>query len=349
MPVSEKMRAEIIARVQGGVSLQIAYIGIKNNLFSALTKMGSASPNDLAKKACVDFDYVERWCGAAFAFGLLDVSSDGKLTAEKFSDAKFSLTELGEAFLSETPGSLMPFSVQALFSGHLLERASEFMPSGECPGDKVFADRPGLMSIFGPMLESFFVPVFEDQIFPNLPAYKKLESPGAIAIDFGCGNGWFLRRLASHFPYLKGAGFDGFAGSIKEAISLAEKQGFSNRLDFKQGDITDFQFYEKVDFISMNRVLHHVWKKKDKVFASIRNSLKPGGVAAIWEPNWPSDLSELRNSAKRFMASQNLCEHVQGNRFLRTDEIAEEFRKVGMKSDVFTFVNENEAVTVGTN
>ena len=48
------------------------------------------------------------------------------------------------------------------------------------------------------------------------------------------------------------------------------------------------------------------------------------------------------------MAFQNLSEHVQGNHFLRPQEIEAEFHKVGMQAQVYTFMNGNEAVVVGT-
>ncbi len=47
------------------------------------------------------------------------------------------------------------------------------------------------------------------------------------------------------------------------------------------------------------------------------------------------------------MAFQNLGEHVQGNNFLRPEEIEAEFHRVGMKANVYLFVNGNEAVIVG--
>ncbi|MBF0409003.1 MAG: class I SAM-dependent methyltransferase [Candidatus Riflebacteria bacterium] len=338
MAITEKMRGDVISMMQGGVSLQLAFVGIRNGLFSCLKNLGSATSEELAKVSKTDSGYITRWCQAAYAFGLLDISPDGK----------FLMSELGEAFLPEVDGTLMPFSVQSILSAHFLERTSELMVTGERPGEKILAERKSLLPLFGPMLEAMFVPIFEKQIFPNTKVFQKLAGKKSLVIDFGCGNGWYLRCLAAHFPQLYGIGMDGFSQNAEHAISLAEKHGFSGRLKFSCGDILNFSIVEKADIITMNRVLHHVWDDRDKVFSSLRNTLKPDGSAIIWEPNWPSTLEELRSPSKRFMASQNLAEHVQGNRFLTPEEIAAEFQKVGMKSETFYFVNGNDSFIVGT-
>ena len=67
----------------------------------------------------------------------------------------------------------------------------------------------------------------------------------------------------------------------------------------------------------------------------------------IWEPAWPSELAALRDPRRRGMAVQNLSEHVQGNHFLRPDEIEAAFRAVGMSATALLFVEGAEAVVVG--
>lgn len=69
----------------------------------------------------------------------------------------------------------------------------------------------------------------------------------------------------------------------------------------------------------------------------------------IWEPNWPKDRALLREPGRRGMAFQNLSEHVQGNHFLQPEEIAAEFERVGMQSEIYLFGEDREAVVVGRN
>lgn len=335
--VSPELRQHVMGQAQGAVALNIAFIGVSQRLFQALAEQESADSDLLARRAGVDEGYVRRWCDAAFAFGYLDEQ-----------DGRFVLTDLGRAFLPDTPGSLMSFAVQSVQSAHMAERAATFMKSGERPGEKVLAERETLLPLFGPMLERSYGPLFEQHILPNVPAFHEVAERGGLVVDLGCGNGWYLRKLAHHFPGLRGVGLDGFAENATQAATLAEREGLGDRLRFSEGDIFHFSIQEPVDLITMSRALHHVWHDRDKVFALFNAHLKPGGSVVIWEPNWPEHRSDLRDPARRQMAFQNLGEHVQGNHFLRADEIEAAFRKVGMEARTYLFLNGNEAVVVGT-
>jgi SAM-dependent methyltransferase len=336
MNVSPELRNHIITQVQGAMALQVAFIGIANPLFVTLAATDSATPEELAKHAGVDHGYVARWCDAAFAFGYVD-DVEGRLR----------LTELGKAFLPETPGTVMPFAVQTVLSAHMAERAATFMKSGVRPGEKVLAERESILPLFGILLETTFSTMFEQQILPNVPVYNDTDKKNGLAVDLGCGNGWYLRKLARRFPHLRGIGLDGFAENIQQATRLAQQEGYSDRLTFVEGDIHQFTVSEPVDLIAMNRALHHVWSEKANVFRILHEHLKPGGAAVIWEPNWPQQRAALRDPARRGMAVQNLGEHIQGNHFLRAEEIADTFRSIGMEAQIYLFASGNEAVVVG--
>ena len=189
----------------------------------------------------------------------------------------------------------------------------------------MLAERTTILPLFGPMLEATFGALFEREILGALPVFADVDARGGLVVDLGCGNGWYLRKLAVRFGTLRGLGVDGFEENIRQAEDRAGAAGLSPRLAFETGDIYTFQAREPVDVVAMNRALHHVWDQKDRVFAILRDVLRPGGSAVIWEPCWPSDLASLRETRRRGMAFQNLSEHVQGNHFLRPDEIEEEF------------------------
>lgn len=336
MSVSPELRNQIIGQAQGAMALNIAFIGISNALFAALAEMGKATPDELAAQAGMDSGYLHRWCDAAFAFGFLD-EVEGKLR----------LTDLGHAFLPQTPGTLMPFAVQSVLSAHMAERAATLMRNGERPGEQVLAERESILPWFGPMLEAMFGEMFEQQILPHLPAYQDTDEKGGLAVDLGCGNGWYLRKIAARFSHLRGIGLDGFEENITQATKLAQRDGLGDRLRFTAGDIYQFTVGEPCDLIVMNRALHHVWDEKEKVFRIFKEHLKSGGAVVIWEPSWPPTRTDLRDPAKRAMAFQNLTEHVLGNHFLRPEEIEAELHRVGMETSIYLFANGNEAVVVG--
>ena len=332
----DPIRDRIIEHLQGGALLQLAYVGVVDGLFEALAG-GERTASQLAEAADVDAGYVVRWCDAAFAFELLDANGDA-----------FSLSELGERFRPSAPGTLMPFAVQSVLGAHMAERAAGLMPSGERPGESVLAERETVMPWFGPMLEHSFGALFESQILDAVGAFARTDERRGLVVDLGCGNGWYLRALARHFPNIRGIGLDGFDANIDQAKTLAEHAGVADRLDFRHGDLHDFTVDEPVDLIAMNRALHHVWSEKENVFRILREHLVPGGAAVIWEPRWPDDRTTLRTVRARGMAFQNLAEHVQGNHFLRPDEIAAAFEAGDFTAEIHLFAEGHEAVVVGT-
>ncbi len=335
-PTPEELRDTLRRQAQGAISLNLAYIGVVNGLFETLHGLGAATPEVLARAAAMDPGYVLRWCDAAYAFGYLEADGDS-----------LRLGAAGEAMRPDAAGTLMPLAVQAVLSAHMAERAAGLMRSGERPGEKVLAERETVLPWFGPMLEANFGAMFENTICPAIPEFREVDSRGGLAVDLGCGNGWYLRALARRCAGLRGLGIDGFAENIEQARGLAAREGLDARLQFVHGDIHDMRLPEPADLIAMNRALHHVWEKDpDTLFAWLRDNLRPGGCAMIWEPAWPADRGALRDPARRGMAFQNLGEHVQGNHFLRPEEIVAAFDKVGMSATVHAFAKGAEAVIV---
>ncbi|MDA8120522.1 MAG: class I SAM-dependent methyltransferase [Gammaproteobacteria bacterium] len=336
-PASLGLRETIMKDMQGAVRLATAYVGLSGGLLQAMAALGRADARAVAKAAGADEGYVVRWCDAAYAFGILDEEPGG-----------FVLTELGRAFLPEAPGTLMPFAVQEVLTAHIAERAAGLMKTGERPGESVLAERATILPWFGPMLEAQFGPVFEKTIMPAVPVYERAAGRGGFVIDLGCGNGWYLMRLARAYPGLRCLGIDGFDENIRQGQARAEAAGLADRVRFAKGDIYGFESPEPADIIALNRALHHVWDEKDTVFRILHDHVKPGGAAVIWEPHWPADRAALREPGRRMVAFQNLTEHVQGNHFLSPSEIAEAFRGAGLVPEVYDFLEGREAVVVGT-
>jgi SAM-dependent methyltransferase len=333
---SPDFRPQMMAWGQGAMALQIAFVGVSTGLFEALGARGALSPEALAAAAGIDAGYARRWADAAYAFGYLEADEHDV----------FSLTPLGEAMRPQAPGTLMPFAVQAVLGAHMAERAAGLARTGERPGERVLGERETILPWFGPMLEASFGAFFEREVLPGVPAFAEVDARGGTALDLGCGNGWYLRRLAARMPRLHGIGLDGFAENVRQANESAAREGLGERLRFVEGDIYAHAPLAPVDLVAMNRALHHVWDQKARVFGLIRDALRPGGLAVIWEPAWSADRATLRDPPRRAMAFQNLSEHVQGNHFLRPDEIVEAFAVVEMPATVHLFGGGTEAVVV---
>ncbi len=336
MPTLEEQRQTFQSAAQGAVTLHLAFIGIANGLLEVLGGTAGLTPEALAGKAKVDAGYVQRWCEAAYAAGILDVAKGA-----------YTLTSLGDNFRPSVPGTLMPLAVQAVLAGHMSERAAGLMSTGERPGESVLAERKTILPWFGPMLDKTHAVMFEREILPSLAVYRALDERAGVAMDLGCGNGWYLRKLAKRFPHLRGIGMDGFAENVDQATEAAKVDGLSERLVFTVGDILDTVLDTRVDLVAMNRALHHVWDRREKLFAIVREVLVPGGSMVVWEPRWPDDITALRDPKRRMMAFQNLSEHIQGNHFLRPSEIEAAMAAVGLIPETRLFADGNEAVVIG--
>ncbi|HUO53208.1 MAG TPA: class I SAM-dependent methyltransferase [Rhodoblastus sp.] len=330
------LKKQFRAMARATQSLGIAYIGVVNGLFAALRGLGAADADKLAGAAAMDAAYVRRWCDAAFAFDFLEAEGDN-----------FRLGEAGEAMIPDAPGTLMPFATQAMLNMHMAERAAELMRSGERPGEKVLAENATLLPWFGPMLEASFSGFFEQTICPAVPVFAEVNARGGLAVDLGCGNGWYLRALARRCGALHGLGIDGFAENIAQAARLAEREGLGERLRFVAGDAHDIRLEAPADLIAMNRALHHVWEAGgEKFIARLRDNLKAGGAAVIWEPDWPANRTVLRAPAFQGLAMQNLGEHVQGNHLLSAEEIAAAFAAQGMAPEIYRFPDVPDTIVV---
>lgn len=334
--MTDAIKQRIAGYAEGAAALNVAYVGVVNRLFDALERLGEATAESLAREAEVDPAYVARWCDAAYAFELLEAEGE-----------RFRLGALGEAFLTDAPGTMMPVPVHAVLGAHMAERAAGLMPSGERPGESVLAERETVLPLFGPMLEKSFAPLFSSQILPSLSLFREIDEKGGLVVDLGCGNGWYVRALAKRCRHVRGVGIDGFDENVRQATSLAREEGLGDRVRFDHGDLHDFELDEPADLIAMNRALHHVWDRRENVMRILKDHLAPGGAAVVWEPRWPDAREALRAPRKRGMAFQNLSEHVQGNHFLRPDEIAEAMKSAGLEPEVHVFAEGAEAVVVG--
>jgi SAM-dependent methyltransferase len=343
MSTIDELRKTTMAHAQGAMSLHVAFIGVANGLLTAFGG-GPASTEDVARRLSLDPAYVTRWAEAAFAFGYLDVRDARDADAQS---PRFETTELGRAFFPDAPGTLMPFAVQSALGAHMAERAAALMRTGERPGESALAERETILPWFGPMLEATFGPLFERDVLPKIGAFEEAAARGGLVVDLGCGNGWYLRRIAARFPGVRGVGLDGFAENVRQANERAAAEGLGARLAFHEGDIYAHAPLEPASIVAMNRALHHVWDQRDRVFRLLHDALEPGGAALIWEPAWPADITRLRDPRGRGLAMQNLSEHVQGNHFLRPDEIEAAFRAVGMQAETHLFGDGFEALVIG--
>jgi SAM-dependent methyltransferase len=114
------------------------------------------------------------------------------------------------------------------------------------------------------------------------PVWKSMDLRGSAVLDYGCGDGHFSMRLASHGARVTGV--DISPNLIKKARATALRMGMNGSApQFAVGDAHHTPFRdESFDYVVGNGALHHL--DLEKAYAEIARLLKPGGKAVFMEP-----------------------------------------------------------------
>ena len=103
--------------------------------------------------------------------------------------------------------------------------------------------------------------------------------PDAVVADIGAGTGYFAARFAHMVPKGRVYAIDTEPDMVRHLAERARREGLAN-LSAVQGEPTDPRIPAKADLIIMVDVFHHV-DDRERYFARLRESLKPGGQVAI--------------------------------------------------------------------
>jgi SAM-dependent methyltransferase len=127
-------------------------------------------------------------------------------------------------------------------------------------------------------------PVFDD---PERDAWQKPHQviqalaprPDARVADLGAGTGYFSARLANMLPQGRVYAVDIEPDMVRFLTERAKREGLRN-LAAIQGTPGDARLPEKVDLILLVDVYHHI-DDRERYFARLRGSLRPGGRIAV--------------------------------------------------------------------
>ena len=106
-------------------------------------------------------------------------------------------------------------------------------------------------------------------------------------LDVGCGLGFLSCLSAEFYKNARITGIDTFkhaslkGSSLKRAKENARILGFSDRIDFKKGDVFRFRPTEKFDVILSNLVFHNFGKKRFKVYSSLSSWAHDGSFVVM--------------------------------------------------------------------
>jgi len=104
-------------------------------------------------------------------------------------------------------------------------------------------------------------------------------APDAVVADIGAGTGYFAARLARAVPKGRVYAVDNEPDMVRHLAQRSKRENLDNLTAVQAGD-NDPKLAAPVDIAILVDVYHHV-PQREKYFAHLRTSLKPGGQLVI--------------------------------------------------------------------
>jgi len=285
---------QVLGDLGGAVSIPLVRIGDALGLYSALERIGPATPEALAEETACHPRYLREWLSAQAA--------SGYVTHE---DGRFSLSP-EQAFVFATPDS--PANMIGAFdtAAAMVENQAKVQAAFKTGRGVAWGDQAGcLFCAVARMFRPGYVNALVQEWLPALDGVVDLLTTGASVADIGCGHGVSTIVMAQAFPKSTFTGYDFHPGSIAAARAHAAAHGVANAR-FEVGRAQDFPGH--YDFITCFDCLHDMGDPAAAA-AHIRQALKPGGVWMVVEPNAGDRLEENINPVGRlyYSASTMIC------------------------------------------
>jgi cyclopropane fatty-acyl-phospholipid synthase-like methyltransferase len=124
-------------------------------------------------------------------------------------------------------------------------------------------------------------------------------------LDVGCGLGFLSCASAEFYKNAQITGIDTFKhsslkrSSLERAKENARILGFSDRIDFKKGDVFRFRPIEKFDIIVSNLVFHNFGKMRFKAYSRLPSWTQAGSFVLMGELFF-SPKTDIAHLAKTF-------------------------------------------------
>ncbi len=120
-------------------------------------------------------------------------------------------------------------------------------------------------------------------------------------LDVGCGLGFLSCMSAEFYKNAQITGIDTFkhaslkGSSLEKAKENASILGFSNRIDFKKGDVFRFMPAKKFDIIVSNLVFHNFGKMRFKAYSRLSSWVRNKSFIVMGDIFFPrnTDLAQL--------------------------------------------------------
>ena len=117
-------------------------------------------------------------------------------------------------------------------------------------------------------------------------ALVDVESPARL-VDVAGGHGGFAMAMCRRHPELRATVLD-LPPSAAVGRKIVAEQGFSDRVEFREGDVLELGLGENLDVVSVFNLIHHLPEERDRELVRMaRAALRPGGALVIGDSARP--------------------------------------------------------------
>lgn len=330
----QRRAAVLLDQVAGYVGHRTIQIGLRHGVFDRIADHPEGiTPGDLAVDTGLDPFYVDVWCRAALAVGVLD--ADG---------TRYRVDPLTRTLLTDhdSPaylGGLFPLLDQP----EVFDQFSDRLPTGR----RTWWDQFGPDFIAG--VAGTCRPAYLRLVpggLAQVPGLEDVLADGADVLDLACGAGFGLRQLARSYPAVRLTGVDGDAYSLRLAESALREAGLADRTTLHQSTLEDLDSSAQFDATVINMSMHEC-RDIDRVTENVYRALRPGGYFVISDFPFPEDEAGLRTVAGRIMTGIQYIEAQIDDQLLPTQAFVDLLHKHGFGAVDSFDITPTHAVTHG--
>lgn len=293
----------VMVQIAGYVAVRTVGIGFRYGLFARLTSHPDGVRSaTLAAETNLNRSYVDVWCRAACAAGLLEATDStyrlGKATT------KLLLDRDSEVYL----GGLMKVIAQP----EVFDWFGDKLPTGE----RTWWDDlgPDFIEAVSEVTPPAYIRLIPGGLSRITGLQEALANRGRI-LDLACGTGFGLVRLAETYPSAQLIGIDGDAYSLEVAADRLEEAGVGDRVELRLSTLEDFDQPGEFDLIAINYSMHEC-RDIEKVSDNVHQALRPGGFLVISDFPFPDRQEGLRTAPGTIMSGIQFHEALIGDQLL---------------------------------
>jgi len=278
MEQAEQLVERLLGSFTGAVELLTVELGRRLGLYAHLDAAGPLTPGELARAAAIPERYAREWLEQQGAAGFLDVRGGGD-------ERRYALPAGYVPVLldEESPAHLMGAAPLLLGTARAVPavaaaiRAGRGVPFGDFGSEL----REGIASLNRPG----FVHAVHDWVRTMPDVAARLETPTAVVLDAGSGEGWSSIGLARAFPAARVVGVDLDAASVERARRHAAGAGVADRVTFVVANAADAGAVRAatggpVALVTAFQALHDMGRPA-QALAVFRDLLEPGGAVLV--------------------------------------------------------------------